>query len=189
MCAWTAHFNPSSGGRKRAKAGKKPGYPRVQGRVRSTSFTDQEVDTGARLDNGFVVLSTIRRSVVRWSRPREGTPRTVTLWEEADGWDACCSCAEVPIEPLPLTGQDTGSDLGREAFATLATGAPVEHARRFRVGERQLQRAQRRGARRVKGSRRRRKAVRLRARAHQQVRRARQDLHHVRTCITSGLAS
>jgi putative transposase len=83
----------------------------------------------------------------------------------------------VPIQPRPRTGQDTGSDRGLDSFATLATGEPVENPRLFRVWERQLQRAQRRVARRVKGRRRRREAVRLLARAHQKVRRARQDFH------------
>jgi putative transposase len=163
---------------RQAKAGQKPSYPRFHGRVRYNSFTYKEFGNGARLDKGFLVLSKIGRIVARWSRPLEGTPRTVTLSEEADGWYACFSCAEVPIQPLPLTGQDTGIDLGLESFATLATGELVENPRIFRVWELHLKRAQRRVARRVKGSRRRREAVRLLARAHQKVRRARQDFHH-----------
>ena len=59
---------------------------------------------------------------VRWSRPLEGTPKTVTISREADGWYACFSCADVPMQPLPPTGQETGIDLGLESFATLADG-------------------------------------------------------------------
>jgi putative transposase len=72
--------------RRRAKAGKKPGYPRFQGRARYHSCTYKAFGNGARLANGFLVRSTIRRLVVRWSRPLEGPPRTVTLAEEAAGW-------------------------------------------------------------------------------------------------------
>ena len=163
---------------RRVRAGETPGYPRFHGGDRYTSFTFKEFGNGARLDNGSLVLSKIGRIAVRWSRPLEGTPKTVTISHEADGWYVCFSCADVPTQPLPLTGQDTGIDLGLESFATLANGEPVEHPRIFRVWELHLKRAQRRVTRRQKGSHRRRKAVRLLARAHQQVRRARQDFHH-----------
>jgi putative transposase len=124
------------------------------------------------------VLSKIGRLAVRWSRPIEGTPKTVTVCCEADGWYVTFSCAEVPIKPLPLTGVDTGIDLGLESCATLATGEPIPNPRLYRVAERHLRRAQRRVSRRTKGSRRRRKAVLLLARAHQRVRRRRADFHH-----------
>jgi putative transposase len=87
------------------------------------------------------------------------------------------SCAGVPTQPLPRTGQATGIALGLEAFATLADGTPLATPRIFRVGELPVKRAQRRVARRVKGRRRRRKAAHLLARAHRTVRRARQDFH------------
>jgi putative transposase len=163
---------------RRVKAGEKPGYPRFHGANRYNSFTHKQFGNGATLDNGFLVLSKIGRLAVRWSRPLEGTPKTVTISREADGWYACLSCAGVPIQPLPATGQETGIDLGLESFATLADGETIANPRIFRVAERRLRRAQRRVSRRVKGSRRRHKAVRLLARAHQQVRRARTDFHH-----------
>jgi hypothetical protein len=98
---------------------------------------------------------------VRWSRSLEGAPKTVTLSREADGWYACFSCEGVAIQPLPLTGQQTGIDLGLESFATLADGSQIANPRIFRVAERKLKRAQRRVSRRQKGSHRRRKAVQL----------------------------
>jgi putative transposase len=84
----------------------------------------------------------------------------------------------VPITPLPLTGQETGIDLGLESFATLADGSQVANPRIFRVAELNLKRAQRRVSRRKKGSKRRRKAVKLLAKAYQTVKRQRQDFHH-----------
>jgi putative transposase len=124
------------------------------------------------------VLATIGRIAVRWSRPIEGTPKTVTICREADGWYVTFSCAEVPSKPLPLTGKETGIDLGLESFATLANGEPIATPRIYRVAERHLRHAQRRVSRRQTGSRRRRKAVHLLARAHQRVRRKRADFHH-----------
>ncbi len=73
---------------RRVKAGQTPGYPRLQGRDRSNSFTYPQVGAHGcvRLDNGFLVLAKIGRVAVRWSLLIEGTPETVTTSEEADGW-------------------------------------------------------------------------------------------------------
>jgi putative transposase len=163
---------------RRLKAGEKAGFPRYQGRDRWHSFTYKEFGNGATLDNGYLVLSKIGHIAVRWSRPTQGTIKTVTISREADGWYACFSCADVPFQPLPATGQETGIDLGIEAFATLSDGARIFSPGWYRKAERALKMAQRRVSRRKKGSHRRRKAVVLLAKAHQTVRRQRQDFHH-----------
>ena len=162
----------------RSRAGRTPGYPRFHGRDRYNSLTYPQFGHGATLDNGCLVLSKIGRLAVRWSRPLEGTPKTVTTRREADGWYACISCADVPIKPLPLTNQETGIDLGVESFATLADGSQIANPRIFSVAELHLKRAQRRVSRRQKGSSRRKKAVKLLAKAHLKVKRQRQDFHH-----------
>jgi putative transposase len=162
---------------RRIREGQTPGYPRFQGRGRYHSFTYKEFGNGARLDNGFLILSKIGRLAVRWSRPIEGTPKTVTVSKEADGWYVCFACADVPVQPLPSTGQETGIDLGLETFATLADGARILHPGWYRKAERALKTAQRRVSRRKKGSNRRRKAVTLLAKAHLKVKRQRIDFH------------
>jgi putative transposase len=162
----------------RLKAGETPGYPRFQGANRYNSFTYKQFGNGATLDDGFVILSKIGRLAVRWSRPVEGTPKTVTISKEADGWYVCFSCADVPTRPSPPTGHETGIDLGLEAFATLSNGERIFHPGWYRCAERKLKTAQRRVSRRKKGSSRRRKAVQLLAKAHQKVRRQRADFHH-----------
>jgi putative transposase len=183
---------------RRVKAGETPGYARFHGRNRSHRLTHPHLGNAATLDNGFLVLSKIGRIGVRWSRPLEGAPNTVTISQEADGWYVRCSCVDAPIEPLPATpghsrplpatGQETGRDLGIQAFATLFDGArifspgwsgvvrggPGWH----RKAARALTMAQRRVSRRKKESNRRRKAVGLLATAHQTARRQRQDFHH-----------
>ena len=154
------------------------GFPRFQGRNRYHSFTYKQYGNGAQLDNGFLVLSKIGRVGVRWSRPHEGTPKTVTISHEADGWYAVISCADVPAQPLPPTGRETGIDVGLKVFLITADGEVVENPRLHRRGEKQLTKAQRRVSRRKKGSQRRRKAVGNLQRAHQQVKRQRADFHH-----------
>jgi putative transposase len=163
---------------RRVQRGERAGFPRFKGRDRFHSFTYKEFGNGARLDNGFLVLAKIGRIGVRWSRSLQGTPKTVTVSREADGWYVAISCAAVPVQPLPRTGEATGIDLGLESFATLADGSQIANPRIFRVAELNLKRAQRRVSRRTRGSCRRQKAVVLLARAHQRVRRARADFQH-----------
>ncbi|HEY7092962.1 MAG TPA: transposase [Ktedonobacterales bacterium] len=165
---------------RRIKAGETPGYPRFRGRNRYNSFTYPQIgrNCSAHLDNGSLVLSRIGRIAVRWSRPIEGTPKTVTLSREADGWYACFSCADVPIQTLPATGQETGIDLGIEAFATLSDGARIFSPGWYRKAERALKTAQRRVSRRKTGSNRRKRAITVLAKAHLKVKRQRADFHY-----------
>jgi putative transposase len=163
---------------RRAQAGETAGYPRFQGRNRYHSFTYPQYGGGAVLDGGILTLSKIGRIPVRLHRPLEGTPKTVTISREADGWYACVSCAEVPANPLPPTGQETGIDVGLKVFLVTAQGVVFENPRHHRKAERYLAKCAKRVSRRKKGSKRRRKAVTLLAKAHQDVQRQRTDFHH-----------
>jgi len=108
----------------------------------------------------------------------EGTPKTVTISREADGWYACFSCAEVPVQPFAPTGQETGIDVGLKVFLITADGEIVENPRHYRKAEKQLAKAQRCVSRRKKGSHRRKKAVALLKRKHQTIQRQRRDFQH-----------
>ena len=163
---------------RRVKAGETPGYPRFQGRGRYTSFTFPEYGNGAVLDGRVLSLSKIGRIRIRLHRPLEGTPKTVTISREADGWYACISCADVPVQPLPATSQEAGVDLGIEAFDTISDGMRMFSPSWYRKAERALKTAQRRVSRRKRGSNRRRKAIVLLAKAHLKVKRQRQDVQH-----------
>jgi putative transposase len=165
---------------RRVKSGETPGYPRFHGRDRYNSVTYPQVGEhgGTIWDGGILSLSKLGRIPLRLHRPLEGTPKTVTISREVDGWYACFSCADVPIQPLPATGQETGLDLGIEAFATLSDGTRIFNPGWYRKAERALKTAQRRVSRRRRGSNRRRKAIVLLAKAHQQVPRQRRDFHH-----------
>jgi len=171
---------PSQAFFRRIERGEKAGFPRFKGRYgnRYRSFTYQEYGKGTGLDEGALVLSKIGRLGVPWSPPIKGTPKTVTVSQEADGWYVAISCAEVPTQPLEPTDQETGMDLGLESFATLAEGTMLHTPRCYRKAERYLAKCQRRVSKRKKGRARRRKAVCWLAKAHQTVRRQPQDVHH-----------
>jgi putative transposase len=163
---------------RRLANGENPGFPRFQGRSRYHSFTYKEYGNGVRLNNGSLVLSKLGRIAVRWSRPIEGAPKTVTISKEADGWYVYFSCAEVPLQPLPETGQETGVDVGLKVFLITADGQTVQTPRHYRKAEHHLKKAQKRIARRKQGSKRHQKAVAQCAKKHQHVRRQRRDFHH-----------
>jgi putative transposase len=163
---------------RRLADGEQLGYPRFQGRNRYHSFAYPQYGNGVVLDGGLLTLSKIRRIRIRLHRPLQGTPKTVTIIREADGWYAGISCAEVPTQPLPPTGQEMGIDVGLKVFLITADGAIVENPRHYRKAEKHLARAQRRVMRRKQGSNRRRKAVRLLKRKHLKIARQRRDFHH-----------
>jgi putative transposase len=73
---------------RRLQAGARPGYPRFQGKDRYDSFTYPQVGAhgGAVVDGGMLSLSKIGRIRLRLHRPLAGTPKTVTINREADGW-------------------------------------------------------------------------------------------------------
>jgi putative transposase len=157
---------------RRVAAGARPGSPRFRGKDRSHRFTDPQVGApggAATLDGGRLTRSTIGRIRLGLRRPLQGSPKTVTISREADGWYACISCVEASIAPLPAPGHETetGSDVGLQVFLVTADGDAEENPRPHRTGERQRATAQRRVSRR--------KVVALRTRTHQQVQRQRRD--------------
>jgi putative transposase len=104
---------------RRVQAGERPGYPRFQGANRYARFTYKQFGNGATLENGHLVLSKIGRIAVRsrggrWSRPLEGTVKTVTITHEADGWYCCfllCGRAgAVPPQGRPGDGHRCGAE-------------------------------------------------------------------------------
>jgi putative transposase len=137
---------------RRVKAGEQAGYPRFQGANRYHALTCPQFENGARIDNGRLILSKIGRIKVRWSRPVEGTIKTATVSLEPDGWYVCFSRADVPCEPLPITNQETGIDVGLKALLTTSPGLSVANPRWLRKMERKLKWRQRRVSRRTKGS-------------------------------------
>jgi putative transposase len=163
---------------RRIQAGETPGYPRFQGANRYHSFTYPQYGNGAVLDSGILRLSKLGRIRIRLHRPLAGIPKTVTVSREADGWYACFSCAEVPTEPMLLTGKETGIDVGLKVFLVTADGEPVENPRYYRHAEKGLKKAQKRVSHRKKASKRWWKAVGQCAKKHQKVKRQRTDFHH-----------
>jgi len=77
-----------------------------------------------------------------------GAIKTVTVSREADGWYVSFSCLDVPTQPLPLTGRETGLDVGLKVFLVTAEGGQVAPPRHYRTAEKVPAKAQKRVSRR-----------------------------------------
>jgi len=162
----------------RLKRGDKPGYPRFKSRHRYDSYTFPSYGDGCRIrGSGKLYLQGVGELKVKWHRDIEGRVKTVTVRRQAGKWYVCFS-VEVDAEPLPELNTEVGIDMGLTHFATLSTGETIDNPRYFKAAQAGLRRAQRKVARRKKGSHRRRKAVLELQRAHEHVKNQRRDFHH-----------
>jgi putative transposase len=161
---------------RRCKAGETLGYPRFRGRDRYDSFTYTQA--GWKLTAGRLVLAGIGALKVQWSRPIQGTIKTVTIHRSADQWYVCFSCILDVPQPAPPDRPATAIDVGLEYFATLADGSHIANPRYLREAEEALARRQRRLQTKRRGSKNRRRAKVLVARAHRRIRNKRSNFHH-----------
>lgn len=117
---------------------------------------------------------------VRWSRPLpDGTqPRTVTLSRDSAGRYFVSILVEAEIVPLPPVTQQVGLDLGLHDTVVLDTGEKVGNPRFFEHEAKKLATAQRRLAKKCRGSKNRSKARRKVARIYARSGARRRDFLH-----------
>lgn len=161
---------------RRIKNGETPGYPRFQGRNRYNSFCYPQ--GGYSLSEKHVMLSKIGRVRIKLHREIAGTMKTATIKYEAGQWYIIFLCEVEQIDPLPLSCEEVGIDLGVTHFAALSDGTFIDNPRHFRKAEKQLARRQQALSRKKCGSHRREKAKRLVAKAHRKIRNQRRDFQH-----------
>ena len=161
---------------RRVKYGEKPGYPRFQGRTRYNSFTYPQ--GGHTLSEKHVTLSKIGKIRVKLHRAIEGKMKTATVKYENGQWYVIFSCECVETEPLPVSYEDVGMDLGVTHFAALSDGTFIEQPRHYRRAEKKLAKVQQALARKKRGSHRRHKAARQATKVHRKIRNQRKDFLH-----------
>ena len=163
---------------RRCKAGERPGYPRFKGRDRYNSLTYFEASNGSvRIKGGRVSFSKLAENVRLFiHRPLAGTIKTATLRRKASGWYVMFSCDDVPPDPALKAGTgEVGIDMGLTTFAMLSTGETIKNPRFARKAEEGLVAAQRRIARKVRGSGNRRKERHVLARHWERVTNQKKD--------------
>ena len=161
----------------RVTNGQKAGYPRFKSRRRFDSYTFPSYGDGCRVTGARLYLQGVGHLKIKLHRPVSGSIKTVTVKREAGKWYVCLS-VEHAAQALPETDTAVGLDMGLLSFATLSDGTTIDNPRCYRKAQAKLRRAQRRVARRKRGSHNRGKAVVLLQKAHAHVQNQRIDFHH-----------
>jgi putative transposase len=115
-----------------------------------------------------------------WSRPLpEGAkPSTITVTKDCADRYFVSLLVEEEIKQLKPVEQSVGADLGLKEFVILSTGEVVGNPKFFRKDEKQLAKAQRRHAKKHKGSKNRAKARTKVAKIHARIADRRRDFLH-----------
>jgi putative transposase len=131
--------------------------------------------------NGTLTLAKMSEPLnIAWSRPLpEGTiPSSVTITKDSADRYFISILVEEEMEPLPSNEQVIGADLGLTSFVVLSDGEIVGNPTFFQKDEKKLAKAQRRHAKKRKGSKNREKARLKVARLHARIADRRRDFLH-----------
>jgi len=131
--------------------------------------------------NGQITLAKMSEPLtIVWSRPLpEGAaPSSVTISKDCANRYFLSILVEEEIAHLPVTDASVGADLGLKSFVALSDGEIVGNPKFFAKDEKKLARAQRRHAKKQKGSKNRDKARLKVARIHVRIADRRRDFLH-----------
>ncbi len=117
---------------------------------------------------------------IQWHRPlsKDAKPSSVTISKDAAGRYFISILVAEGIKSLPVTPNMVGLDLGIQSMVAISTGEQVGNPRYFAMDEKKLAKAQRRHARKQKGSKNREKARKKAARLHVRIADRRRDYQH-----------
>ena len=155
------------------------GFPRFKAGNRWHSLQFRDVTSGCSVQDCYFHAPKAMGGAIRFNRHRdiEGTINFCRILRKPSGWYLQVVCQSEP-KPLPKTGKVIGLDFGLKNLIADSDGRMVENPRHLKFSLRKLRIAQRRCARRVKGSHRRRKASRMVARIHERIGNQRRDYLH-----------
>ncbi|GHD74860.1 transposase [Streptomyces mirabilis] len=165
--------------------GKRAKYPRFKSRKKSRKSAEY-TNSAFRFRDGELQLAKMSEPLrIVWSRPLpEGVnPSTVTVSQDAAGrWFVSMLCDDPGIRHLPATDAAVGIDAGLDHLLTLSTGEKITNPHHERRDRAALAKAQRRLAKKQKGSANGVKARRKVARIHARIADRRRDsLHQITT--------
>ncbi|HEY4385662.1 MAG TPA: IS200/IS605 family element RNA-guided endonuclease TnpB [Ktedonobacteraceae bacterium] len=131
--------------------------------------------------DGTITLAKMSEPLaIRWSRslPEGATPSSVTISKDGANRYFLSILVEEEIAHLPSTDASVGADLGLKSFVALSNGEIVGNPKFFAKDEKKLARAQRRHAKKQKGSKNRDKARLKVACVHARIADRRRDFLH-----------
>jgi putative transposase len=141
--------------------------------VSSSTYRHAEKGKPCRYATAMEILG-----VINGIRAEKGTIKTLTVKREGEHWYAIFICEMARPEPLPVSHEDVGIDLGVTHFAALSNGEFIDHPRCFRKAEKKVAAAQQSLSRKKKGSHRRKKTVKQVASCHRTIANQRKDFQH-----------
>jgi len=162
---------------RRLKKGEKAGFPRFKSWRQWSSFAFRDPSNyvdGSYFHSGKACAGNIRAII---HRPMEGTFKHARIIKRASGWYLQCVC-DVPVKPLPKNDKAVGLDFGLKSLVADSEGKITPNDKGLRQMLKVLRRAQRKVARRVKGSKNREKAIHALARTHERIANRRKDYLH-----------
>ena len=160
---------------RRVQKNETPGFPRFKGRNRFNSLVF--TPTAFQVQGNHVAISKVGNIKIKMHRRLPEKHGTLFLKQICGSRYACFSC-EVAPPVFPESTEEIGVDVGLDSFAVLSDGTPIKNPRWYRKAQAQLRKAQRRVARRKKGSQRRRQAVAVLQKIHEHVANQRKDFQH-----------
>ncbi|MFN8374467.1 MAG: transposase [Anaerolineae bacterium] len=162
---------------RRVKQGEEPGYPRFKGFGWYDSFTYPQYGNGVVLHEDTLRLSKVGEVKVILHRPIQGAIKTVTVQRSVGKWYVGFS-VEVAAQPLPVSSEVVGIDLGLKTFAVLSNGEQVKRQRWMKNDAADVARLQRKKEKLPKGSKERRKALHALNHAYQRSTHRRTNFAH-----------
>ncbi|WP_405617912.1 RNA-guided endonuclease InsQ/TnpB family protein [Streptomyces sp. NBC_00076] len=165
--------------------GKRAKYPRFKSKKKSRRSAEYTT-SGFRFRDGKLMLAKMEQPLdIVWSRPLPAgaKPSTVTVSQDAAGrWFVSMLCEDPAVQALPANGNAVGIDVGLDHLLTLSTGEKIANPRHERRDRARLALAQRRLAKKTKGSNNQAKARRKAAKVHARIADRRRDgLHKLTT--------
>jgi putative transposase len=117
---------------------------------------------------------------IHWHRslPKDAKPSSITMTKDCANRYFVSILIEEKIEPKPVVNTMVGLDLGIKSMVALSTGESVGNPRYLAKDEKQLAKAQRRHAKKKKGSKNRNKARLKVAKIHARIQDRRRDYQH-----------
>lgn len=158
---------------------KRAEYPTFKSRKKSRKSAEYTTSAFRYRDGGLTLAKMTEPLDIAWSRPLPdgAAPSTVTVSQDSAGrWFVSLLCDDV-IEQTSASGA-VGVDAGLDSLLTLSTGEKIANPRHERADRNRLARAQRKLAKKEKGSANRAKARLKVARVHARITDRRRDVLH-----------
>jgi putative transposase len=167
---------------KNSKDSEKPGFPRFKSNDRFNSLCFPQSDFtgfGVKLtDNKLKIFGIPGLVKIEYHRPFEGRCKRIILKKHGDKYYVVLSCDDVPLKPLPKTGNTVAIDLGLSNFITTDTGEQYKHPKPYKTAKEKLAYLQRKLELKKRGSNNRKKLKIRIARTYEKITNIREDFQH-----------